>query len=66
MVSARTHIHSSEKSPGLPASARKWPVKIVRQLEAEGHFPHTHYVFDNGVLSANKLWGLEASHSNPQ
>ena len=26
-------------------------VEIVRQLEAEGHFPHAHYAFDNGVLS---------------
>ena len=26
-------------------------VEIVRQLEAEGHFPQAHYAFDNGVLS---------------
>jgi hypothetical protein len=24
---------------------------IVQQLEQEGHFPHAHYAFDNGVLS---------------
>lgn len=24
---------------------------IVEQLEQEGHFPHAHYAFDNGVLS---------------
>jgi hypothetical protein len=24
---------------------------IVKQLEAEGHFPRAHYAFDNGVLS---------------
>lgn len=26
-------------------------VEMVRQLEAEGHFPHAPYAFDNGVLS---------------
>jgi hypothetical protein len=26
-------------------------VEIVRQLEAEGHFPKAPYAFDNGVLS---------------
>src|SRR5947199_8985278 len=26
-------------------------VEIVRQLEAEGQFPHAHYAFDNGVLT---------------
>lgn len=26
-------------------------VAIVEQLETEGHFPHAHYAFDNGVLS---------------
>jgi hypothetical protein len=25
--------------------------EIVQHLEQEGHFPHTHYAFDNGVLS---------------
>lgn len=25
-------------------------LEIVRQLEAEGHFPQAHYAFDNGVL----------------
>jgi hypothetical protein len=47
-------------------------VEIVKQLEAEGHFPQAHYAFDNGVLSleltrciehADKHWvsGLERS-----
>jgi hypothetical protein len=26
-------------------------IDIVRQLEAEGHFPQAHYAFDNGVLT---------------
>lgn len=26
-------------------------VEVVRELEAEGHYPQAHYAFDNGVLS---------------
>jgi hypothetical protein len=26
-------------------------IEMVRQLEAEGHFPHANYAFDNGVLT---------------
>lgn len=26
-------------------------VEVVRELETEGHYPQTHYAFDNGVLS---------------
>lgn len=36
-------------------------VAIVRQLEAEGHFPQAHYAFDNGVLSV-PLTQLIESH----
>jgi hypothetical protein len=28
-------------------------IEIVRQLEAEGHFPQANYAFDNGVLTVN-------------
>ena len=33
---------------------------IVKQLEAEGHFPQAHYAFDNGVLSLALTRGIEA------
>jgi hypothetical protein len=47
-------------------------VAIVKQLEAEGHFPQAHYAFDHGVLSleltrgieqAGKHWGSELERS---
>jgi hypothetical protein len=28
-------------------------IEMVRQLEAEGHFPHANYAFDNGVLTVD-------------
>lgn len=37
-------------------------VAIVEQLEAEGHFPHADYAFDNGVLSL-PLTRLIESHA---
>jgi len=46
--------------------------EIVTQLEQEGHFPHAHYVFDNGVLNleltrciehAGKHWVSELERS---
>ena len=32
---------------------------IVKQLEAEGHFPQAHYAFDHGVLSLELTRGIE-------
>lgn len=34
-------------------------LEIVQQLEAEGHFPHAHYAFDNGVLALDLTRGIE-------
>jgi hypothetical protein len=34
-------------------------VAIVKQLEAEGHFPQAHYAFDHGVLSLELTRGIE-------
>ncbi len=36
-------------------------VEIVRQVEAEGQFPHADYAFDNGVLTVELTQLLEAS-----
>ena len=36
-------------------------VEIVRQLEAEGHFPEAHYAFDNGVLTLELTRLIESS-----
>ena len=34
-------------------------VEIVRQIEAEGHFPQAHYAFDNGVLHLELIQLIE-------
>src|SRR5512143_86841 len=36
-------------------------VEIVRQLEAEGHFPEAHYAFDHGVLTLELTRLIERS-----
>lgn len=36
-------------------------VDIVRQIEAEGHFPKTDYAFDTGVLTLELTQLIEAS-----
>jgi hypothetical protein len=36
-------------------------VEIVRQLEAEGHFPQAHYAFDTGVLTLELTRLIERS-----
>jgi len=39
-------------------------VEIVRQLEAEGHFPQAHYAFDNGVLCLELVRLIEQHHKH--
>lgn len=38
--------------------------EMVQQVEQEGHFPHAHYVFDNGVLSRDLTQGIEQARKH--
>jgi len=39
-------------------------VEIVRQLEAEGHFPQANYAFDNGALTVDLTRMIEQQHKH--